>query len=53
MYRGWRRNASPSVAAEGSIPDRYWRLNRIWGVFGVLATLLPLADVYFMVAKPR
>ncbi len=36
----------------GPIPDRYWRLNRVWGVFGVLATILPLAVVYFMVAKP-
>ncbi len=38
---------------EGSeIPDQYWRLGRIWITFGILATLLPLFNVYFMVFKP-
>ncbi len=36
----------------GTIPDRYWRLNRLWIFFGVLATLLPLANLYWMVFKP-
>jgi uncharacterized membrane protein len=35
-----------------TIPDRYWRLSTIWAVFGVIATLLPLANLYFMVFKP-
>jgi uncharacterized membrane protein len=35
-----------------TIPDRYWRLSRMWAVFGVIATLLPLANLYFMVFKP-
>ncbi|MGH7229351.1 MAG: DUF2269 family protein [Nitrospiraceae bacterium] len=29
----------------GTIPDRYWRLGRIWIVFGILATILPLANL--------
>jgi uncharacterized membrane protein len=36
-----------------TIPDRYWRLSRIWAVFGAVATLLPLANLYFMVFKPQ
>ena len=40
------------VAAGGAIPARYWMLNRIWTVFGVLATVLPLAAIYWMVVKP-
>jgi uncharacterized membrane protein len=34
------------------IPDRYWRLARLWYLFGGIATLLPLANLYFMVFKP-
>ena len=44
MARQFERN--------GLIPARYWRLNRIWLIFGVTATLLPLANVYWMVFKP-
>jgi uncharacterized membrane protein len=39
-------------AAGGAASDRYWRLNRRWMVWGIVATLLPLANLYFMVAKP-
>jgi uncharacterized membrane protein len=35
-----------------TIPDRYWRLSTIWAVFGAVATLLPLANLYLMVFKP-
>jgi uncharacterized membrane protein len=41
-----------SFAEDGEIPDRYWRLGRIWLGFAVLATLLPLLNLYFMVYKP-
>jgi uncharacterized membrane protein len=34
------------------IPDRYWRLSRLWAVFGVIATVLPLFNLYLMVIKP-
>lgn len=37
---------------EETLPDRYWRLSTLWMVFGVLATLLPLANLYFMIFKP-
>ncbi len=36
----------------GAIPDRYWALNRRWMVWGIVATLLPLANLYFMIFKP-
>ena len=35
-----------------TIPDRYWRLSRLWAVFGVIATVLPLFNLYLMVFKP-
>ncbi|GAA3919489.1 DUF2269 family protein [Litoribacillus peritrichatus] len=34
------------------IPDQYWKLNKLWMGFGTLATLLPLLNIYWMVAKP-
>jgi uncharacterized membrane protein len=36
----------------GTIPDRYWRLGRLWAFFGVTATILPLINLYLMVFKP-
>jgi uncharacterized membrane protein len=39
-------------AGGGEIPERYWKLSRIWIVFGLLATVLPLANLYIMVFKP-
>lgn len=38
-------------ATAASIPDVYWRLERSWIVFGLLATVLPLAAVPVMVFK--
>ncbi len=38
--------------ADGSpIPDRYWKLGKVWTMFGSIATLLPLANLYWMVVK--
>jgi uncharacterized membrane protein len=34
------------------IPERYWRLSRLWAVVGTVATVLPLGNLYFMVFKP-
>jgi len=34
------------------IPELYWKLGRLWLVFGILATLLPLINLYWMVFKP-
>ena len=39
-------------ASSTSIPDGYWRHNRRWVVWGGIATLVPLANLYFMVFKP-
>jgi uncharacterized membrane protein len=38
-------------AAGGAIPAEYWRLGRLWAVFGLLATVLPLGAVAVMVLK--
>lgn len=39
-------------AAASTIPAAYWRLERLWMGFGILATVLPLANVPVMVFKP-
>ena len=41
-----------AFASGGVIPDRYWRLGRLWLFFGILATLVPFAAIYWMVFKP-
>jgi uncharacterized membrane protein len=41
-----------AFAAGGPIPDKYWALNRRWLVGGIVATVLPLANLYFMIFKP-
>jgi uncharacterized membrane protein len=35
----------------GVIPERYWRLNRQWYIWGFIATVLPLLNIYVMVQK--
>jgi uncharacterized membrane protein len=40
-------------AVSGNIPARYWQLNRAWFVFGILATLIPMVNLYWMVFKPQ
>ena len=41
-----------SFAQGGAIPADYWRLERLWVIFGLIATLLPLGAVVAMVFKP-
>lgn len=36
----------------GPIPESYWRYGRRWAVWGTVATLVPLANLYVMVFKP-
>lgn len=36
----------------GEIPPAYWQLTRRWYIWGVLGTVMPLANLYVMVAKP-
>ena len=38
-------------AETGNIPPRYWIYGRIWLWFGILATIIPLANIYWMVMK--
>ena len=40
-----------TFAKTGEIPPRYWLYGRIWLYFGILATVIPLANLYWMVAK--
>ena len=40
-------------AAGGTIPPDYLRLSRWWMIFGTVAALLPLANLYFMVMRPE
>lgn len=44
--------AAHAFANGGAIPESYWQLSRRWIVWGTIATLLPLANLYFMVVKP-
>lgn len=39
-------------SVSGSIPQEYWRLCRRWNIWGFIATLLPLMNLYWMVLKP-
>ncbi|MEX2167475.1 MAG: DUF2269 domain-containing protein [Methyloceanibacter sp.] len=41
-----------AFADGGPIPESYWRHGRRWAIWGTIATLLPLANLYFMVVKP-
>jgi uncharacterized membrane protein len=39
-------------ANTGVIPAQYWKLCTIWNIFGALAILIPLLNLYWMVFKP-
>ena len=41
-----------SFANTQVIPDEYWRLSKRWQIFGAIADLLPMANIYWMVFKP-
>ena len=36
-----------------TVPDDYWRLEKYWMIFGIIATVLPLINLYWMVFKPN
>ena len=40
-----------AFATTDTIPPEYWRLERWWAVFGIVATFLPLAVIPLMVYK--
>lgn len=39
-------------AQGSSIPETYWKLGKRWYVWGSIATVLPLLNLYWMVFKP-
>lgn len=39
-------------STQTTIPENYWVLSKYWAVFGMIATMLPFANLYFMVFKP-
>jgi uncharacterized membrane protein len=41
-----------AFAKDGPIPESYWRHGRRWVIWGTIATVIPLANLYFMVFKP-
>jgi uncharacterized membrane protein len=38
--------------SQNEIPEKYWRLSKYWAVFGIIATILPFVNLYFMIFKP-
>ena len=49
IKQGW---LVEEFAQNGEIPDRYWRLGRLWIRFAFVAVALALGNLYFMVVKP-
>jgi len=47
-----RGRLARNFAQGGAIPAGYWHLERLWVIFGMIATLLPLGAVAMMVFKP-
>jgi uncharacterized membrane protein len=41
-----------AFAQDGAIPESYWRHGRRWIIWGAIATVIPLANLYVMVFKP-
>lgn len=39
-------------AKSEQIPDEYWKLSKRWNIFGAIAVVLPLINIYWMVFKP-
>lgn len=48
----WQARIARTFENGGTIPPLYWRLNHHWLIWGLIATVLPLANLYVMVAKP-
>lgn len=45
-------NIAKDFISTGVIPELYWTLCKIWNIFGAIAILLPLLNLYWMVFKP-
>lgn len=48
----WQARLARGFENGGEIPPLFWRLNRHWLFWGILATVIPLTNLYVMVAKP-
>ncbi len=48
----WQERLAHGFENGGEIPPLYWLLNRQWYFWGILATVIPLANLYVMIAKP-
>jgi len=48
----WQARLARQFENGGEIPALYLRLNRHWYFWGIMATLIPMANLYVMVAKP-
>ncbi len=35
------------------VSEEYWKLEKFWMIFGIIATVLPLMNLYWMVFKPN
>ena len=46
----WQLRMANDFASGGEIPER-WPLNCWWIIWGIVATVLPLLNIYVMVAK--
>ncbi|WP_219838067.1 DUF2269 family protein [Paenibacillus sp. R14(2021)] len=50
LQRAMIRHSAASVE-KGAVTSAYRRASRLWDIFGIAATLLPLVILYFMVSK--
>jgi uncharacterized membrane protein len=44
--------AARAFVLGGAIPRSYWRQSRRWMIWGIIATIVPLVNLYIMVFKP-
>lgn len=51
LQRAMIRHSALSIE-KGTLSEAYRRVSRLWAVFGVACTLLPVVVLYLMIAKP-
>jgi uncharacterized membrane protein len=45
-------NLVNTFSETNAVPPLYWKYEKIWFIFGIIATILPLLNLYWMVFKP-
>ncbi|MCQ6560562.1 DUF2269 family protein [Paenibacillus mendelii] len=50
LQRAMIRHSAASIES-GSMSSEYSRVSRLWAVFGIIATVLPVAILYLMISK--